>query len=426
MSLSFRSAGLRLEKLMTGALPADVRRNMHTEVLVALAYGAFYACTIPFIPVVLRRLGATTDMLALYAALQFLGSVTSSLSIIVMRRRRTMNVILACWFTARALFVLVAFFQGAVALIALGAIFWLLEGFVIPGYTRILQKIYPDNVRGKVMSTVRMGQVTAILLVTPLAGWALDHIGYPVLFPLACILGLGSVLLFMRLRVDEGPLPPRQTKTFAELGEIVRGDPRFRLYLFAFALFGLGTMLAWPVYPLVQVDRLQLSYSTIGLLGLVESIMWLLSYLIWGRFLDRRGGLAVMRATCAVSMLQPFFYIWAGSAWLLVPAFVARGIASGGFELGRINAGIQLADPERITEYAVIQSTTIGMRGIIAPLISALLLRFGLPPTGIFVLSVCCMVAAWVIFGFVKAPAPLPHLEVSQARWPFRMRMPRV
>lgn len=426
MSLPFRSAGRRLEGLMTGALPADVRRNMHTEVYVALAYGAFYACTIPFIPVVLRRLGASTDLLALYAALQFLGSITSSLSMVVMRRRRTMNVILICWFTARALFVLTAFMQGAASLIALGAIFWLLEGFVIPGYTRIIQKIYPDNVRGKVMSTVRMGQVTAILLVTPLAGWALDRIGHPMLFPLACILGVGSVFLFMRLRVDEGPLPPRETKAFSALSEIVRNDARFRLYLLSFALFGLGTMLAWPVYPLVQVDRLQLSYSTIGLLGLVESVMWLLSYLIWGRFLDRRGGLAVMRATCAVSLLQPLVYIWAGTAWMLVPAFIARGIASGGFELGRINAGIQLADPDRITEYAVIQSTTIGMRGVVAPLISALLLRVGVPPASIFALSVSCMIVAWVLFGFVHVTGTLTSAEVSQARWPFRMRMPRV
>ena len=40
MTVSFRRAGRHLEGLMTGALPADVRRNMHTEVRVALAYGA--------------------------------------------------------------------------------------------------------------------------------------------------------------------------------------------------------------------------------------------------------------------------------------------------------------------------------------------------------------------------------------------------
>jgi len=426
MIVSLRDAGRRLEGAMTGALPADVRRNMHIEVGVALAYGAFYACIIPFIPVILRRLGASPDLLALYAALQFLGSITTSLSMVLMRQRRTMNVIVTCWFVARVLFLLTALFDGVLALIALGAVFWLLEGFVIPGYTRIVQKIYPDTVRGKVMSTVRMGQVLAILLVTPVAGWALDHIGHRVLFPIACGLGVLSVFLFMRLRVDEGPLPPRPTKTFAELGALVRADPRFRRYLFSFALYGLGTMLVWPVYPLVQVDRLHLSYSTIGLLGLVESCMWLFSYLIWGRYLDRRGGLAVLRLTCAVAMVQPLVYIFADNGWMLIPAFIARGIVSGGFELGRINTGIQLAPPDRITEYAVIQSTTIGMRGILAPLISALLLRMGMPPAGLFLLSIGLMVAAWVLFGRIDAPAPISAQQAERARWPFRMRMPRV
>ena len=406
MSMTLRDVGRRLEGAMTGALPADVRRNMHLELYVALAYGAFYACIIPFIPVILRRLGASPDLLALYAAMQFLGSITTSLSIVLMRQRRTMNVIITCWFIARLLFVLTALFDGVLPLIALGAIFWLLEGFVIPGYTRVVQKIYPDAVRGKVMSTVRMGQVLAILLVTPLAGWALDHVGHRVLFPIACVLGVASVFLFMRLRVDEGPLPPRQTKTFADLSAIVRGDARFRRYLFSFALYGLGTMLAWPVYPLVQVDRLQLSYSTIGLLGLIESLLWLFSYLIWGRYLDRKGGLTVLRATCVVSLIQPVVYIFAGNAWMLIPAFISRGIVSGGFELGRINAGIQLAPADRITEYAVIQSTTIGVRGIIAPLISAMLLHLGLPPTGIFVISAVLVATAWVLFGSIDAPAP--------------------
>ena len=91
---------------------------------------------------------------------------------------------------------------------------------------------------------------------------------------------------------------------------------------------------------------------------------------------------------------------------MLIPAFISRGIVSGGFELGRINAGIQLAPADRITEYAVIQSTTIGVRGIIAPLISAMLLHLGLPPTGIFVISAVLVATAWVLFGSIDAPAP--------------------
>jgi len=414
MFVMVRALGAQMEALLAGTLDKEVRRNMHIEVISSVAYGIFYACIIPFIPVVLRRAGATPEMIALYASLQFLGSITTSLSLVLMRRRRTFNVIITCWLLARSLFLITALVQGSVPLIVLGSIYWLLEGFVIPGYTRVVQKLYPDEVRGKVMSTVRMGQVAAILLVTPLAGWALDHIGYRTLFPVASLVGIGSVLLFMRMRLDEGLLPPRQSKALTELVQIVRNDRRFGIYLLSFALLGVGTMLSWPLYPLVQVDRLHLSYSQIGLLGLVESCMWLISYLVWGRYLDGRGGVAVMRAVCAVSMITPLSYMIAWSGWLLIPASLARGIVMGGFELGRINAGIQLASRERITEYAVVQSTVVGLRGIFGPQISVALLGAGFSDVTIFALSAGVMAVAWLIFGLVNAPMPAQGNEEIQ------------
>lgn len=398
--------GAQMEARLAGALAKEVQRNMHIEVLSSVAYGIFYACVIPFIPVVLRRAGASADLIALYASLQFLGSITTSLSLVLMRRRRTFTVIITCWLLARALFLTTAIVQGSVPLIVLGSLYWLLEGFVIPGYTRVVQKLYPDAVRGKVMSTVRMGQVTAILLVTPLAGWALDHVGYRTLFPVASLVGIASVFIFMRMRVEEGPLPPRQTKALTELVDIVRQDRRFGLYLLSFALMGVGTMLSWPLYPLVQVDRLQLTYSQIGLLGLVESCMWLVSYLVWGRYLDGRGGVAVMRAVCAVSIITPLSYLIAWSGWMLIPASLARGIVMGGFELGRINAGIQLASRERITEYAVIQSTVVGLRGIFGPQISIALLGLGFSDLMVFSLSASVIAIAWLLFSLVNAPTP--------------------
>ena len=51
---------------------------MHIELSMSLAYGVFYATIIPFTQVVLRRQGATVEMLAIYTALLFLGSVFTS------------------------------------------------------------------------------------------------------------------------------------------------------------------------------------------------------------------------------------------------------------------------------------------------------------------------------------------------------------
>ena len=425
-----RRAGLWIETALAGSLSASVRRVMHIELSMSLAYGVFYASIMPFTQVVLRRQGASVDMLALYTSLIFVGSIFTSFSIVLMRRRRTIKLIVFCWLLGRSLFLLTAFVSGAVPLMVISALFWLLEAFVIPAYTRVIQKIYPESGRGKVMSTVRMGRVSVILLVTPLAGWALDRVGYQVLFPIGALFGILATFIFTRIDLDEGKLPPRKTKTFADLWQIVRSDRNFAVYLLSYSLFGLGALMAWPLYPLVQVDRLQLSYSEIGLLGLVESIIWLLSYLLWGRTIDRRGGLFVVRAISAIAMVTPLTYMSAQSLWMLLPAAIASGVGMAGFEMGRISAGIQLADPDRVTEYAAIQSTVVGLRGVVAPAITVGLLRLGAPHSAIFLISVFFLALGWFTFGRVQAPTPgdegYKERDKLRYKWPFRRRMPRM
>ena len=237
---SLGRAGGWIEAALAGSLSPSVRRVMHIELSMSLAYGVFYATIFPFTQVVLRRMGATVDMLAIYTALLFVGSVFTSFSIVLMRRRRTINLIVFCWLLGRSLFLLTAFVTGAVQLMAISVVFWLLEEFVIPAYTRVVQKIYPESGRGKVMSTVQMGRVSTILLVTPLAGWALDQVGYRVLFPISALFGILATLIFTRIDLDEGELPPRQTKAFSDLWQIVRGDGNYAVYLVSHSLFGMG------------------------------------------------------------------------------------------------------------------------------------------------------------------------------------------
>lgn len=426
MISSLRALGTQVEVALAGQLPAGVRKNMLIELWVGLAYGVFFAATIPFIPVLLRRSGASEMLLAVYTSQQFVGSVLTAFSIVLMRRRRTMNVITICWFLSRAMLLFFAFIVDPLWMVVVGAAFWLLEAFPNPGYTRILQKIYPDGVRGKVMSLVRVGRIATMVLVTPLAGWALDHWGYQILFPVGGLIGILSVFFFTRLEVNEGPLPARETKTLGELWQILREDKRFSFFLTVFSLYGTGGLLSWTIYPLVQVDRLHLSYSALGWLGLLQSLCWLLGYIFWGRLADRHGGVWVLRANCAFSMWVPFTYIFATSGWMLIPAFMIKGIISAGWDMGVITAGIQLAPQERVTEYAAVQGTIVGLRGMVIPLISVGLLQLGLPDYGIFTISVILLISAWFMFGRLDAPMPAQSPTELRYRWPIRFRWPKM
>ncbi|MFZ1754462.1 MAG: hypothetical protein WBO46_10245 [Caldilineaceae bacterium] len=87
--------------------PPLVRRNALLDLWGAMAYGVFFGAALQFIPVVLRNLGASTEMLALYTSQTYLGSILTSFSIIIMRQRRTKSFAVACWYAARAIFLFV-------------------------------------------------------------------------------------------------------------------------------------------------------------------------------------------------------------------------------------------------------------------------------------------------------------------------------
>jgi sugar phosphate permease len=168
-------------------------------------------------------------------------------------------------------------------------------------------------------------------------------------------------------------------------------------------VYGLGGVMALPLYPVVQVTRLGLSYTEIGVLGLAQSATWLLGFLYWGRLLDRRGAVWVLRVNMGLAALVPLTYIFAGNAWALLPAFLAQGLIQGGFELGVTNTAIGLAERGRVMEYTALQTAVIGLRGMAAPLIGAALLGAGTPDTTVFGLSVALVLAGWVMMGYIRS-----------------------
>jgi hypothetical protein len=65
----------RLAQALAGELPADVRTNMRIEMVASVAYGVFFAAAVSLLPVVLRRMGAASGLLALYMVQTYLGSI---------------------------------------------------------------------------------------------------------------------------------------------------------------------------------------------------------------------------------------------------------------------------------------------------------------------------------------------------------------
>src|SRR5258707_3752420 len=86
----------RAELWLVGPLAPDIRHNMCVDVRAACTHSVM-ATVINFIPLILRRAGASTDQIAYYYAITSLGLLTSGVSIWLMRHWGMKRVTLICW-----------------------------------------------------------------------------------------------------------------------------------------------------------------------------------------------------------------------------------------------------------------------------------------------------------------------------------------
>ena len=395
---------MRIENAVVGPVSDGVRYNMRTELSSQVAYGVLTA-VVGFLPLVLVRLGSSAAMLAILTASSYLGNILASFCLFLTRPGRAKRVVAASWIVSRLMFAAMALVSRDITLLILAALFWLGDQLPLPAYGAIIQSIYPAADRGKVLAMVRLGTTLPILILTPLAGWLLDHAGYRLVFLLAGAAGLLGVALFWRLRVDEAALPVRCTRSLGYAGEILRGDPRFTLYMVGLTVYGLSALIPYPLYPLVQANRLRLSYEDLGWLNLVYGLIRVAFYFFWGRRIDRWGPVRCLQLSFAVSVMTILPYVWAGSGWMLVPSFVAYGISMSAIDLGFISAAIHLADPQRVSEYTALNYTVIGARGMVGPFVGVALLALGMPLTWILLLAAALGLASAGILGAVDRQA---------------------
>jgi MFS family permease len=381
------SAYRRFETQLAGHIEDDVRRNMRIEIVSAVLYGLFYSAVL-FLPAVLTRMGAEPAMISVYLSLSYLGHISGPLSLIFVRRIRPLNFAVASWAGGRIIFMAMGLAANAPVLVAMGTLMWLMEFIPNPIYARIVQAIYPIRNRGKILSLVRFGMALTLLIFTPIAGWALDHLTYHVVFPIAGVFGILSALVFIAIRMQREPAPAvAQRQSPAQALRVVMRNKPFMLFQLGIVLFGIAGLSVNPLFPGVQINRLGLTYTDIGLLGLAQSISWLAGYVLFGRIIDLRGALFCTVIAFALQAVAPFTYAFATAGWMLLPAFIGLGLVSAGADLGLTSSMLELADEGKIQEYAAVQSIVIGARGLVAPFIGVGLLAMGLSQPLVFLLA---------------------------------------
>ena len=388
--------------------PADLRRNFTLDLTTATLVGVYVAAINTFVPVVARRLGASPFLLSLITAAPAAGNILAVLSAPYLQGRRKMPYMVAAWALGRGLFLLMPLVVLPLPFALIVVASWLIISLPLPGYVEVMQRIYPDAYRGRAMAYVRVGFTACITLLTPLFGRLLDVWSYRYLFPLVAVFGVLAALTFGRVQYKE--VISRARQGVLEPWRVLWQDARYRDYSVAFFIYGFGSLLTAPLIPILLVDELHLNYSQVGWLGMVNSIFWMLFYIVWGRTVDRRGGLWTIRLNFILTLVIPLAFFGARGMGLAALGYIFTGITVAGVDLGWMNAIMQFARRDQISDYTAVHAGLVGLRGIAAPLMGITLMTvpwIGL--RGVFLLSAFLTLLGWLLSRRVTVPERLQN-----------------
>ena len=358
-----------------------VRRALRIDISVMLLFTLFAGLTTPFTGLILRReLGASPFQLSVLASASAACLLLSLGLTRVVDGRRPLPYVVWPGFLARGLFVLVPFISTPwpfVGVLVAGTLLGTVSG---PAQTALVERVYPREERGRALGTVRVvGAVLAIGLAI-LAGHLLGHLGFRWVFAAAGLVGMAGALRQRRLPVPDAlGDTPRVRPRLREAWRVVREDHAYRRILLGSFCFGSGVWLMMPANPILLADVVRATPAQVGVLAAVAAGAALAGNLLWGRLVDHHSSLRALRVVYLLGTLTPLIYcgasLMATAPWILLGASMAESLMHTGLDLVWMLAMIELGGKDRTTQYAAIGATLAGIRGVLGPLVSALMLE---------------------------------------------------
>ena len=395
-----------------------VRSNFRIDAFSGVMAGVYLGVIVAFLPVVIRRMGGSAADVALVVAGPFVGHLFSPVFGYLLARFRPVRITAITATLSRSIFLLgVLIAATPLALAFVSVTMWVIAVANMASYATLMQGIYPDSERASAMGKVRIGASIASIASATLAGLFIDSVPATIVFAVATLISLPGAIVFGRIRHDPPALPPVRHHP-SRIARDVWRDHRYRRLLISFMIFGFGNLMNAALYPILLVDHFDAPNSFVGFMTALQAGSAVIAYFVWGRFIDRGSSLRMTVINTALVLLMPLGYLLAPSTTFLLPVAIVAGITNAGGDIMFFTNIVQLAPRERVGDYAVAQSSLMGVRGTIAPFAaSALLAVFSAQMVMVFAMGLMA-VGLVVMHRAVRratTAVPSPVLEVAPA-----------
>jgi len=329
----------------------------------------FWGLSLAFFPVIARKMGASSFQMALLTSAPFLGALFTLYWSRLSNKTSKMKFFIWVKLLARTMIFLMAIAANPWIFIALVFFNAFFEQAGSPAYMGIMKEVYPDGFRGRTMGYAASEQALSAIFACLIAGVLLDRMSYRYVFPLAATIGIFSLTYFGKIKTkskNNGQNQRKQGLIPFEAVELFRKDKPFFYYCLIFFIGGFGSLLVMPLYPIFLVDILHASNTLIGKLASISSLFWMISYIFWGRWIDKKGEIGSLTISFLLISIIPLLYAVSFNLWFIVLASVVSGFTIG-TELIRINYIAKISRDEDVQTYQGIDFSLMGLRGIVAP-----------------------------------------------------------
>jgi len=364
-------------------MPRFARWNFFAEGMNTVFSGVFIGIIGPFTLPLAVRMGATPWQVFIITAIPFIANLLSPIWAHLQQGKQKKWWVVVPHIFWRAGMGLLGFFKNPAAITAMQATTNLGLSANATAYGPLMQKVYPAEIRGRLMGYVRLILAAFMLPTTLIAGRVIDKHGPQWLFlvgGICALIGLGFFALIKE--------PPETVAIRAKRGSALEGlklavaDQKFRRFLLAAFLFHGGVLTAVPLYSVFQVREMGLTNTQISYISLCWNIAWLISFAVWGRLVDQKGARPVVIAAAAFYLGGPLAYGLVGGFFpLILVAAMCTGIADAAMDMGSLNL-ILAENPSRVGPYTAANLVVSGIRGLLGPLLGSWMLSaFGFRPT---------------------------------------------
>jgi len=298
-----------------------------------------------------------------------------------------------------------------IALMAMIALFGLMQGAQRVQFALLLSKVIPIEMRGRLQAwrNATGGLIAALLAY--LAGRYLIEAnvlgnGYSTTFLAAFVLTSLGLFALRTMREPEPPTMRERGRFRDRLRDFPRLVTQDRSYMWFLAvqMLSMTSRIATPFYIIYVSQSIELTGATLGLLSLAYLGADTLSNLVWGYWGDKTGFRVVLLSSLVVGAAATVLLMEAHHIGFIILAFFGLGASQSGYQMAAQTMILEFGSRDELPMRIAISSTAENIMATIGPLVGGVAAEF-LGFELVFGVSVAALAAA-LLLTTVAVPEP--------------------